>query len=363
MLTTLIAFLLLATVLSFFCSLWESVLLSITPSYAQIKIQQGTALGVQLRAFKENIDRPLAAILTLNTVAHTVGAIGVGQEATKIWADTSPLITGLLVPGLTTIVILIFSEIIPKTIGATHWQRLATFTVYCLKYVIWLLFPLVWLCQFATRRFKVSNEASLFSRSDFLAMTEIGAQEGVFEHTHSEMIKSLLAFDTVVVKSIMTPRTVVHRVSEDTTIKDYFNSQPELPFSRIPLYEADRSDHITGYFLKDQLLAAHIRGHSDQPLKTILREITVAHESLPITRLFNQFLDTREHIALVMDEFGSMVGIITLEDIIETILGTDIVDETDNTENMQALARKRWLREAMAKGIDVSDIISQEISD
>jgi len=237
MLTTLIAFLLLATVLSFFCSLWESVLLSITPSYAQIKIQQGTALGVQLRAFKENIDRPLAAILTLNTVAHTVGAIGVGQEATKIWADTSPLITGLLVPGLTTIVILIFSEIIPKTIGATHWQRLATFTVYCLKYVIWLLFPLVWLCQFATRRFKVSNEASLFSRSDFLAMTEIGAQEGVFEHTHSEMIKSLLAFDTVVVKSIMTPRTVVHRVSEDTTIKDYFNSRscrfPAFPSTKL----------------------------------------------------------------------------------------------------------------------------------
>ena len=363
MLSTLFLFLLIATLLSFLCSLWESVLLSITPSYAQIKLREGSEVGFQLKAFKENIDRPLAAILTLNTIAHTVGAIGVGEQAAMIWADTAPLITKVLVPAGTTIVILIFSEIIPKTIGATHWQGLAAFTVYCLRVVTWLLFPLVWLCQFASHRFKASGEASLFSRSDFLAMTEIGAEEGVFEPTQSHMLKSLLAFDTVLAKSIMTPRTVVHRVSEDTTIADYFNSQPVLPFSRIPLYQNGNSDQICGYFLKDELLAAHIRGRSDEPLKTILRDITVVHESLPITRLFNQFLETREHIALVVDEFGSVLGIITLEDIIETILGTDIVDESDDTDNMQALARKRWLRQAKAKGLDLSDIVSREVSD
>lgn len=350
MLSTLFLFLLLATLLSFLCSLWESVLLSITPSYAQIRLREGSEVGLQLKAFKENIDRPLAAILTLNTIAHTVGAIGVGEQAAIIWAGT-------------TIVILIFSEIIPKTIGATHWQGLVGFTVYCLRIITWLLFPLVWLCQFATHRFKASGEASLFSRSDFLAMTEIGAEEGVFEPAHSQMLKSMLAFDTVLAKSIMTPRTVVHRASEDTTIAEYFNSQPVLPFSRIPLYQNGNSDQICGYFLKDELLAAHIRGRGGEPLKTILRDITVVLESLPITKLFNQFLETREHIALVVDEFGSVLGIITLEDIIETILGTDIVDESDDTDNMQALARKRWLRQAKAKGLDLSDIVSREVAD
>ncbi|MAT52236.1 MAG: hemolysin [Porticoccaceae bacterium] len=358
--TTLFIFLLLATVTSFLCSLWESVLLSITPAFAEIQVQKGSVVGRQLKAFKANIDRPLAAILTLNTIAHTVGAIGVGEQAALIWANTAPLITGVLVPAGTTVIILVFSEIIPKTIGATHWRRLVTFTVYSLQGIIALLFPLVWLCQLATRRFKTSSGASLFSRSDFLAMAEIGAQEGLFEARHSEMLKSMLTFDTVQVRTIMTPRPVVQRAAENTTIADYFNSQPELPFSRILLHTSDNPDDITGYFLKDQLLAAHLRGRGNQPLKTILREITVAHESLPITYLFNQFVETREHIALVVDEFGSMLGIVTLEDIIETILGTDIVDESDHAVNMQRMAKSRWLRQARARGMDLNELFGHD---
>ncbi len=360
MLFTLVSFLLLATVVSFLCSLWESVLLSITPSYARIKQEEGAVIGRHLLTFKDNIDRPLAAILTLNTIAHTVGAIGVGEQAALIWSDTAPLVTGLVVPGITTVVILVFSEIIPKTLGATHWQRLAPFTVLSLKVIIWGLWPLVWLCQLATRRFKGSGEASLFSRSDFLAMTEIGAREGVFEEQHSQMLKSLLAYDTVLVRAIMTPRTVVHRMAEDTSIGEFFQDGREVPFSRILLHRPGDQDDITGYVLKERILAAQLDGRGDEPLRSLLREIVVVHPAFPITSLFNRFLETREHIALVVDEFGSMQGIVTLEDVIETMLGTDIVDESDHTTDMQALARRRWLRQARDRGIDPSELSGGE---
>ena len=347
----LITFFTLAILASFLCSLLEAVLLSITPSYAQLKLQEGSRIGRQLEAFKSNIDRPLAAILTLNTIAHTAGAIGVGEQSAKIWADANPMITSVVVPTIMILGILILSEIIPKTLGANHWQKLVPFTVSTLKVIIFLLYPLVWMSQIITRTLKKDKSQGLFSSSEFLAMAEIGVNEGAVEKQDSEIIGNLLRLETVRARDIMTPRTVVRLASEDQSIKDFYKTAGELPFSRIPLYEGDVSEHVSGYFLKPELLESLVKGNGDNALASIKRNIIVVHESLPISDLFNRFLEKREHIALVVDEYGGMAGIVTMEDVMETLLGMEITDESDNTVDMQALARKKWEERALRIGL------------
>ncbi len=347
----LITFFLISIVVSFLCSLWEAVLLSITPSYAQVKLREGSRIGQQLQSFKENIDRPLAAILTLNTVAHTVGAIGVGAQAAQIWAEANPMITSVAVPAIMTLGILILSEIIPKTIGANHWQKLAPFMVKSLLVIIFLLYPLVWLSQLITRALKKDKSQSVFSRSEFLAMAEIGVEEGHVEPQESEVIENLLLLHTVQAKDIMTPRPVVKVASEEMTIQDFFEGNKELPFSRIPLYERDSREDISGYFLKDKLHTSLLHDRGNRPLKTIRREIIIIHERFPIPDLFKLFLEKRELIALVVDEFGGMAGIVTMEDVIETLLGTEIIDEVDHTVDMQALAREKWEQRVRRHGL------------
>jgi CBS domain containing-hemolysin-like protein len=345
----LITFFLVAILVSFVCSLLEAVLLSITPSYAQLKLKEGGRIGRQLESFKSNIDRPLAAILTLNTIAHTVGAIGVGDQSAKIWADTNPMITSVVVPVIMILGILILSEIIPKTLGANHWKKLVPFTVNTLRVIIFLLYPLVWVSQIITRTLKKDKSQSVFTRSEFLAMAEIGVTEGVFEKQDSEIIGNLLRLETVRAEDIMTPRTVVRLASEDQTIKEFYKEAGELPFSRIPIFEGKEKEHISGYFLKSELMENLVQGRGDEPLVSIKRQITVVPESLPISDLFNRFLEKREHIALVVDEFGGMAGIVTMEDVLETLLGMEIIDESDATTDMQVLARKNW--EARARRI------------
>ncbi|MCG8436245.1 MAG: CNNM domain-containing protein [Gammaproteobacteria bacterium] len=355
MYTLLVTFFLVAIIVSFLCSLWEAVLLSITPSYAQIQLQKGTRLGRRLEGFKANIDRPLIAILTLNTIAHTVGAIGVGDQSAKIWAEANPLITGLAVPAAMTIGILILSEIIPKTIGANYWQKFAPFTVNSLVLIIAALWPLVVVCQFITRALKKDKAMTVFSRSDFLALAEIGAKEGVFKENEPKIIRNLLRFDTLLAKDVMTPRTVVKVAPEDMLIQDFFEQNKNLSFSRIPLHTEDAKEDITGYMLKNELLAKLVDGEGDRPLKSIEREILTVHERLAIPKLFSKLLEKREHIAMVVDEFGGLSGIVTMEDVIETMLGMEIVDELDNVEDMQALARKNWERRARQLGLINAD--------
>jgi len=342
MYTLLITFFLISIVISFLCSLWEAVLLSITPSYAQVKLKEGSRIGQQLQSFKENIDRPLAAILTLNTIAHTVGAIGVGAQAAQIWAETNPMITSVAVPAIMTLGILILSEIIPKTIGVNHWRKLVPFVVKSLQIIIFLLYPLVWLGQFITRALKKDKSQSVFSRSEFLAMAEIGVEEGHVGLQESEIIENLLLLHTVQAKDIMTPRPVVKVASEEMAIQDFFKNNEELPFSRIPLYERVAREEISGYFLKDKLHTSLLHDKGNEPLKSISREIIIIHELFAIPELFKLFLEKREHIALVVDEFGGMAGIVTMEDVIETLLGTEIIDEADHSVDMQELAREKW---------------------
>lgn len=336
--------------------------MSITPTFAEIKKQEGTALGRHLSEFKANIDRPLSAILTLNTIAHTAGAIGVGAQASIIWADANPLVTAFLVPALMTLAILLFSEIVPKTLGATYWKELAEFTVNSLLIMMVLLGPLVWLCQGLTKMMKRNTEGSIFSRSDFLTMTEIGAREGVFEESESEMIASFIRFESVCVEDIMTPRTVVIAAREEIPIEEFVKAHDPLPVSRIPIYQNGSKDDITGFVLKGDLLTAIIEGRGTDAVSTMRRDILIVQQSFPLPELFNRLVARHEHIALVVDDFGGMAGVVTMEDAIETLLGQEIRDESDSDTDMRVRARKDWQKRAKARGLvqEVADVKSLE---
>ena len=352
MYTLLLAFFLFALLFSFLCSLWEAVLLSITPSHARLQSQQGTRVGRYLEDFKVNIDRPLAAILTLNTIAHTVGAIGVGAQAAAIWEQANPWITRIVVPGGMTIAILVFSEIVPKTVGALYWQHFVTFTVHSLRLLTTALAPFVWLSQYITRRLKRETTQPILTRTDFMTMAELGAEEGVFEAEESEMISNLIRFQTIQVRDVMTPRTVVMAAPESDSIAGYYHMAKGHVFSRIPVHDESK-DHVTGYVLKADLLMALVDGRGNQPIATLRRDIFAVGETFAITELFAELRARQEHLAVVLDEFGGMAGIVTMEDVIETLLGLEIVDETDTTVDMRELARRHRARRA--KALDVLD--------
>ena len=350
MYTLLIAFFLLALICSFFCSLWEAVLLSTTPSQARLQTKDGTRVGRYLDDFKANIDRPIAAILTLNTIAHTVGAFGVGAQAAVLWGDSYPWIIRFAVPAVLTVAILVLSEIVPKTLGALYWKQLMTFTAHSLRLLVQALAPFVWLSQYATQKLKSDKSQPLLTRPDFLAMAELGAEEGVFEASESEMISNMIQFQEIQVGDVMTPRTVVSVVSETEVIVDYFDTVKNEPFSRIPVHDESK-DHITGYVLKTDLLVALVDGCGDQPVSTLRREIVAVEETFAITDLFAELRERKEHLAVVLDEFGGMAGIVTMEDVLETLLGLEIVDETDDTVDMRELARRHRTRRAKALGL------------
>jgi len=340
---------------SFLCSILEAVLLSIPSTFITIKKQEGKKFATTLERLKKDVDKPLIAILTLNTIAHTVGAILVGVQAENL--DFKINVLGVntvgIVSAIMTFLILVVSEIIPKTIGATYWKQLANFTS---KALVILIFPLkwtgiLWLLQLTTKLIGGKNiHGSILSREDFHAMTDLAQEEGVFEKNESAIIKNLLTFKEVQAKDIMTPRTVMVTASEITTIKTFFNEHPKLHFSRIPIYK-DNADNITGVILKNEMMEEIIKGRGDQLLSTIKREILVTNRNLPIPDLFEKFIAQREHIALVVDEYGATSGLVTMEDVIETLLGLEIMDESDNVADLQLLARRNWETRAQKIGL------------
>jgi len=287
-----------------------------------------------------------------------VGAIGVGAQAGKEFGDQDMVLAGWTMPfsveafvgAVMTLAILILSEIIPKTIGANYWKSLSGFTVRSLNIIIYALFPLVWLSQFITKILKKDKEKSVLSRADFSAMAEIGEKEGIFRSNESKIIHNLLRLNTIRAKDIMTPRTVVKAANQELTIQTFYSNNQKLQFSRIPVF-AESKDHINGFVLKDEILSNIIKDNGQAPLRDIMREIYIINEQMPLPDLFNQMMEKREHIALVVDEFGGMAGILTMEDIIETLLGIEIVDEQDNIEDMQLLARRNWEKRAEILGL------------
>jgi len=349
----LIFFFALSILFSFLCSIWEAVLLSITPSFINRKVQEGSNVGKQLETFKEDIDRPLSAILTLNTIAHTVGAIGVGAQAAVVF-DNTPTILGIpsesVIASVMTLAILILSEIIPKTIGANLWKELSGFTVRSLKVLMFLLAPFVWVSQLITKNLKKDKNKSVFSKADLAAMTHAGEQSGVLAESESKIIKNLLRFEHIIVKDIMTPRRVMVKADETTTLIDFYKNNQPLRFSRIPIFQ-DAPDNITGFVLKDDILQNLVEDKDNLQLKELKRDTVAVKDDMALPELFETLTGKRAVLAVVVDDYGSITGLVTMEDVMETLLGLEIVDESDGVADLQTLARRQWEERAKKIGL------------
>jgi CBS domain containing-hemolysin-like protein len=336
----------LALVVSFICSLWEATLLSVTPSYVAALEKKHPGAAQTLRRLKEDIDRPLAAILTLNTVAHTVGAAGAGAQAAAVFGS---VYLGVF-SGILTLLILVFTEILPKTIGAVFWRQLAPATGRILALLIPPLWPFVWLSRQMARLVGRGRPGHMHWREEFAAMAELGSKEGVFRAEESRVLRNLFRLGSLRTKHIMTPRIVLFMAPESATVGDVLGGNAEFRFSRIPVYGEDLDD-VTGYVLKDEVLLAGARDQHERRMRDMRREIQVVPESLPLPQLLERFLDSREHIALVVDEYGGTAGVVSMEDVVETVLGLEIVDEADKHKDMQELARQQWVKRAKRLGL------------
>lgn len=333
----LISYLLLALFVSFLCSIMESVLLSTPQSFLMVKQADGNAWAKSFIDLKINIDKPLSAILSLNTVAHTVGAAGVGAQAVKVFGDSY---FGI-VSAVLTILILVFTEIIPKTIGARYWRSLTRITYYTIKLMIFLTYPLVLGSALITKAISNNSKENTTSREEIAAMARIGADEGLFSDKENKIIQNILKLKNVKVTEIMTPRVVVAVANENLLLNDFLKNKNYLKFSRIPVY-ADNEENITGYVFRQMVFEHLAEDKHSLKIKDIKREILVVPDSMVLFSLWEKLLEKKEHIALIVDEYGGVDGIVTMEDIIETLLGLEIVDEKDTITDMQKFARERW---------------------
>ena len=342
----LITYVLLALCVSFLCSIMEAVLLSVTPSFIEMKAKQESGWASTMDALKQDVDRPLAAILSLNTIAHTVGAAGAGAQAVVVFGDA---VVGLF-SAILTLLILVLSEIIPKTLGALYWRTLAPAVTRLLVPTIWGVWPLVKLSQGVTKLLSRGREAVSISREEITAMAELGEEQGVFEAGESRIIRNLFRFSSLRVRDIMTPRIVMFALPENDTVRKVVDENEEFRFSRIPVYTETRDD-VTGYVLTDEILLKAAQEQGEVPLRQLKRDMLVVPDSLHLHELFERMLDGLEHIALVVDEYGGVEGVVSMEDVVETLLGLEIVDEADSAEDMQLLARRQWLGRARRLGI------------
>ncbi len=342
--TALLSYFFAALGISFLCSILEASLLSITPSHLAKLEQDKPAVGARLRALKSQIDRPLAAILSLNTIANTAGAAGVGAQAQRLWGSHALAIASAVL----TLSILVVSEIIPKTLGALHWRRLTGFIASVLPVLILLMLPFVWLSEAITRVLKRSRAPQTFSREEFAALARVGEQQGVFDESEMRILRNLFHFGSLRTRDIMTPRTVMFSLEESTRVRDAVAERGSMVFSRIPVWKGT-PDQVTGYVLKDQLLLRAARDELDAPLRSFTRPALMVPDSVPLPALFEKLLDNREHIAVVVDEYGGVDGVVTMEDLLETLIGLEIVDKMDSVKDMRAMARAKW--EARAKHI------------
>jgi len=351
--TLLISYILLALVVSFVCSLLEASLLTITPSAVNSAKQKGKRWAERMESYKNDIDRPLSAILTLNTVAHTMGGVGAGAEYARLF----PGKTGeAIFAGALTIAILILTEIIPKTLGSRYAVPLAGVTTAILRVMIVGLTPLVWISKKITRLITPSNQdLPNMHREELLAMTRIGAESGQLKERESEFVHNLIQLHSMKTWDIMTPRPVIFALPETTPLTEFVKIIEEKPFSRIPVYQGTR-DEITGFVIRGEVLLAHLKDENDTAtLADVKRPITVTAEHAPVDQLFQRFIAERIQITLVVDEFGTTVGLVSFEDIIETIFGIEILDEKDKVADMQTHARNLWKERARKMGIELVD--------
>ena len=334
--TLLFVYLAIAIGVSFLCSILEAVLLSITPGYVEQVSTVNPRSGLVLAKSKAKLDQSLSSILILNTFAHTMGAAGVGSQAVRIFGDKWETLIAVLL----TLAILYFSEIIPKTVGATFWRTLAVPSVYIISWLVKLVYPLVWLSTRLTRLFS-SNKGNEITREEIIALASLGHKDGALFTQENQYLTNLLGLREIQTEQVLTPRSVVHMLDENTTVTEALDHPKSAHFTRIPVY-GEGSDNITGKVIKRDLFEAERAGHGSDPISKYTRKIVRISEKLPVQQLLDMFIKHHAHLFLVEDEFGQTTGVVTLEDAIETLLGREIVDESDVVEDMQELARGKY---------------------
>lgn len=328
----------LAIGVSFLCSMLEAGLLSLPRSYVASLEAAGSKTGARLVAVKNNLDRALAAILTLNTIAHTVGAAGVGAQVLVIFGSEWVALGSAII----TLLILVLSEIIPKSLGAAYARPLAPFTGWMVHMLIWVLMPVLIPLNWVSKWFGGGHHAPM-SREEVASVADLGLSDGALDFEESRVIRNLLSLSQVPVKDVMTPRPVMFTLPETMTVAEVVAEHGRLRFSRIPVYDGD-VDHITGMVTRHSLLHAHADGNTGATLKKLARELPVVPDAARLDQVMDRFIREQRHAMLVVDEFGGTAGMVTLEDCIETLLGVEIVDDTDSAEDMRELARRLMKR-------------------
>lgn len=322
--------------LSALCSTLEATLLSTPLSYITGLEEQGVKGAKRLKRLKQNSDRPISAILCLNTIANTVGASIVGSLVYEVYGDA---LVGIF-STIFTLAILIFSEIIPKTIGTSYWRSLALPASVIINAMIFISFPLVWILEKMQRLISSRSTQVSVSREDISAMVSVATEEDVIEKEEKKMIQNLLKLDEVTAHEIMTPSAVVEMAEADMTIREFYQS--DNTHSRILVYDPDNDEYVMGYVLRQTVLEKMAEDRFDMSLKEIIRPILTFSEEDSVSDIWEKLLEKKEHISVIIDEYGSMRGIVTMEDVIETMLGQEIVDETDEVVDMQEYAKEQW---------------------
>lgn len=308
-------------------------------SFITMKKEQGSRVADKFLSFKTDTDKPLAAILSLNTIANTIGAAGVGRQATILFGSA----WFGVISAITTLLILVFSEIVPKTIGTSYYKHLMGFTSRCISVLIILMYPLVLLIGVIGRWITPEDNEASVSREEVAAMANIGEEEGVLDKSENKVIQNIMKLDNVQACDAMTPRIVALTAQENMTLKNFYKNDTYLHFSRIPVY-ADSPEYITGYILLSDALEGLADDEFEKRLKELKRPISFFHEEDALSTIWEELLKKHEQMALIIDDYGCFQGIVTLEDIIETILGLEIIDENDQAIDMQQYARERWER-------------------
>lgn len=344
--TLLLIYLAIAIGVSFLCSILEAVLLSMSPSFVATLSEERPSAAKALNAVKDRLDESLAAILILNTFAHTMGAFGVGSQALQVFGPEWETLIAVLL----TLAILYFSEIIPKTLGATFWRSLAVPTAYLILWLIKLVYPLVWISTRLTKLFGKHSKDGV-TREEIIAMASLGKKGGAIVPSENEYLSNVLSLRDVLTEDVLTPRKVVHMLEQSTSVRDALDNPATHRFARMPIY-AGTVDDVTGKVLRNDLFIAEREGKGDQPIQELAKPITRVSEKLPVQQLLDQLIKRRDHLCLVEDEYGQTAGIVTLEDAIETLLGREIVDESDPVEDMQALARGTYRKQLRNTKID-----------
>ena len=331
--TLLITYFCLALFLSFICSLLEAVLLSTPSSYSSILKRENEKSGLILERFKENINRPLAAILTLNTFANTIGAAGVGAQTLKIYGESSVAIAA----GLLTFLILVFSEIIPKTLGSTYWRRLIGSAVRFIQLLIGMMYPFVLLAEFISN---FSPDSTSVSREEVIAMAEMGEDEGILEEQETDLIENTLRLKDIKVSDVMTPRNVIFALNKDMTVGQVLEEHETLGFTRIPVFDTNL-DNMIGMVNRYNIINRKAEDQFSTRMSEIIKEIPWVNENDSIDKVLELFIENRDHLSLVKDDFDTLTGLITLEDAVETLLGKEIVDEHDSVVDMRDLSKSK----------------------